>query len=371
MSECTAPTCFQPTTDAFLCGPCTDRAARQLRDLAGHPARRGLLAPPLDRDTPEQDRGLLADLMVTMSRQDVVDPDTARPAELDDDPPRSASDQPIAAHPLPMHVGAARALSAAHGDLRGWVAALVERRHGRALDGFARDVLYRQRTARPRVPGALGRVCGPWRAGPHGLPDGEDPRELAAWLGRHPADLRQHPRAGEIAAGVARHAAAAVRVVAPAPLTFLGCCEHCRGRTDGTAAFVDLYAEVGAAAVRCPRCAESWDVRERRQWLLERAADEWLPAIDMSRALVDWVRDVRTSMAVSPRELTDAAVRGMAARGRIARRDPTDAELAAGTVTVPRYQVGEVMALVVTLAGEDRERDARRGGRTAAPAGAA
>lgn len=358
-SLCTAPSCPQPVTDAFLCTACSDRAVRYLRELAGHPSRRGLLAPPLGAEDSSHDRGLLADLMVTLTRQAVLDPDTARPAEVDDDPPRHWSDQPIASHPLPLHLGASAALASVSRDLRRWVAALVEDRFGADLDGLAADVAYRRQVSRPRTTGQWGPVCGPWRPGPL-LPDGDDPRELAAWLGRHTDTLRQHTRAGEIAAGITRHRNLAERVVAPSPMVYLGCCEHCRSRTDGTEAEVELYAERTASALRCPRCGQTWDVRERRQWLLERAADQWLSAADLDRALVDWVRDVRASLELAPRRFTAAAVRSMADRGRLARRDPTRAELAAGTVTAPRFNVGDAMALVVTLAGEDRDRRSAR-----------
>jgi hypothetical protein len=364
-STCTAPWCHQPVQDAYLCQPCTDGARDHLRDLAGDPGQ------PADRP---RDRGLLADLEITMTRCDVADPDSARPAEIEaDDAPRGPQDQPIGAHPLPVHLGAGKVLGQAHRDLRNWVRALVEQRHGADLHAdfrsIAADRAYQAAamTAPSRIPGVHLNghpACGPWRPRLVQLPDARRPQELAWWLGRHLGDLRQHAAAGEIVAGLDRHRRAAERVVSQDVLEYLGACDHCRARTDGTSALVDLYVEKGAPQVSCPRCGASWEVRERREWLLERARDERVSAPDVVRALVDYVRDVRRDHGLPDREFTADVVKGWGRRDRVTRYEPTRAERDTGKVTATRYKIGDVMRAVVEVAQEERDRiEGRRGAR--------
>lgn len=361
-STCTAPGCGQPVTDAFLCNGCVDWVRRHLHDLAGD------AGTPADRPA---DRGLLADLSITMSRQDVADPDTARPAELDQWPPR-VTDQPIAEHPLPVHLGAAKVLAAAHLDLRRWVRLLVDSRHGSELQADLRTIaLERTRRAEAlqlpsRVPNAHlnGYLAHePRRPRLVQLPDARSPRELALWLGRHLHDLRQHAAAGQIAAGLARHRAAADRAVTGRDVEYLGLCTECWEERQHAE---HLYAERGSDMVTCPRCGGSYDAGEMRGYLLRKVADERVRAAPLSAALVDFVRQTRADLGVMEyptsrgRPLTAAAIRGMADRGRIMRYRRTQAEIDAGEDPEPRYQVKEVMDLVVAQAEEDRDRMARR-----------
>lgn len=79
--------------------------------------------------------------------------------------------------------------------------------------------------------------------------------------------------------------------------------------TDGeeTTCTEELYAKVGAKRIACPNCGTTWDVDERREWLLERAMSELATAVEISRA-VSW-------LGAAP--LTAAVVRQWAKRERI------------------------------------------------------
>lgn len=369
---CAAARCGRPVDDAFLCQGCVDQLRVHLAKLAGDPGRATLVDPgpdyARDRVLPAPDRGLLADLELTMARQDRADPDTARPAEQLDEPDREQTDRPIATQPLPLRPGAAAALGTARNLLSTWVRDLIHTRYGSDIDALRRTREYRTGRFVPRVVGhadALGPAHGPFKPGPR-FP-GDHPAEMAEWLGLHVASIAQDEGAGEIADGCARLVDTAQRIVAPPPLSYLGWCEHC-ARVEDVA--VDLYVPNDAEAGECPRCRTSFDVAERRRERLDAAADRWVSAHLATQALQAWVRDVRTvrdddgNIIGDPKPLTVAAIEGLESRGRLACWRPTDAELAAARAQdrprpVRRYLLGEIMQRVEEQQAEAEARHRR------------
>jgi hypothetical protein len=297
-----------------------------------------------------------------MTRQDRAEPDTTRPP-ADDELAPHRSDEPIATGQHPVHGGAAHALADARDVLTAATRGVLDHRYGAELRGRARDTAHRRR-------GGLG----PWRAPlPFTIPDPADLSAVAAWLVLYPATIAQLGDAGGLAARTAAVRKRAERLIVPPPREYFGYCDHCANPADDRVepATVDLYADAGADTVRCPRCTGAWDARERRAWLLEQAGALWLPAPDIERALVDYVRDLYTVdtesgpvVAADHRPMTASAIRKHGERGRIQVQRPSRAAVEQAVAEnlgrpQPRFLVGEVMALVGELLADQRARVAR------------
>lgn len=331
---CGAPGCTHPATNAFICRVCADALKA---DLAAIP-------------------DLIPELITTMARLDVAEPDPTRPPAGCDE--HLDTDQPIATTTLPYRVDAAECIRALHNDLTTWTRHLIESRYGAELDELARDANYRRAWPGPGEP------HGPWRRGPQ-LPD-PDSVELARWLGRHLETIKADEAAGELVGDIARHVVRAKTVIYPDAVEYLGPCpctpllchhsrpDRCECSRPTSLPPVDLYVSKGAVRVTCPRCGTTDMVAERREWLFAQATDQFATAADASRALVDYVRDVRAGLPERP--FTSAAIRGLAHRGRI-RQIPAHPNDPTGS---PRYQVGELLELVKEIAAQDRAKAERK-----------
>lgn len=86
---------------------------------------------------------------------------------------------------------------------------------------------------------------------------------------------------------------------------YLGQCWATTG--DGGECPEDVYAAPGASYTACRMCGSTWDVRERRAWLLRAARDTLATATQLAYAL-SWF---------TGRRLAPATVRSWALRGRI------------------------------------------------------
>lgn len=95
----------------------------------------------------------------------------------------------------------------------------------------------------------------------------------------------------------------------------------------------DLWVRVGSKDVTCRRCGTSWDVSDRRKWLLDQAEEVLATAVEISRA-VSW-------LGTEP--LTADRVRQWATRDRIITRghDRTGR---------PLYRVGDAIDLLAKSA---------------------
>lgn len=263
--QCTVPWC-ENQTPAWVCMACIEALAV---DLAAIPE-------------------VLADLMITMTRQDVG-------RSL----PGVARERPLAYRPDAAEVG--RDL---HAVLSTWVRHLLESRGLSWESQFPRaapppgvpvrrpgDPYGPLPPPRPHQPEGLYTV-GEWRpAGPeHRLPS-DDTIALAVWLGGHLESVRQDEAGGELcdeladAVGRARHATdrAGSRV-------YLGPCDC----TLPGERQMDLYAAPHHDRSTCRACGKVWDVAERRARMLEQADDLLLTGEVATRALPGLIDEALT-----------------------------------------------------------------------------
>ena len=230
---CGTPGCDRPTTVGFLCRTCLDILRRDLDAIPD----------------------LVADLMVTISRQDRLTDATQRDGE----------------NRLPLRVGPMEAKRDLDDTLAVW----------------ARHVAERRGTETPPL---------------------HDPVEVGAWLSRHVGDVQDDPLAGQIADELGYAVLTGQRAVdKPLQLRYVGPCDLCGG---------DLYAHPRAATVasRNPRCDAEYNIPERREWLLSQAEYQLLTATEMSRALPGLLPPDPSGREQT---LTPSMIRGYAHRGRL------------------------------------------------------
>jgi hypothetical protein len=151
---------------------------------------------------------------------------------------------------------------------------------------------------------------------------------LAAYLLRNLNTILTDPNAGMIAdeVGYARRMAQKT-IDKPEPRVFVGPCEFCE---------MDMYAHPSAAEVVCknPDCGdEPYPIEARRRWLLGKAQDQLLTAIDMSRALAGLLPKEKT--------ITASMLRGLARRGRLTQHAPLPDQ-----PKRPRYRVGQLLEIL-------------------------
>lgn len=154
---------------------------------------------------------------------------------------------------------------------------------------------------------------------------------LATWLLMHVEWLRHRPEAPPIYDQIL-HAVDQIEHVVdrPADRWYAGPCDAPTTQPNGadTTCTADLYARPGATQVTCPTCNTTWDVAERRTWLLHVAQDQLAHAELIGRALS------ALGLAVTP-----SMIRGYVHRGRI---------ISHGTDRAgrPLYRVGDVLDAV-------------------------
>ncbi|QAY70008.1 hypothetical protein [Xylanimonas protaetiae] len=99
----------------------------------------------------------------------------------------------------------------------------------------------------------------------------------------------------------------------------------------------ELYARPGATQVDCPDCGATYQVADRRAWLLDQIADRLLPARDMAQAVHGLIGVDVTATTL------DNNIRGWKHTGRLTARGLTrDGR--------PTYRIGDVIALVINSA---------------------
>jgi hypothetical protein len=146
--------------------------------------------------------------------------------------------------------------------------------------------------------------------------------ELALWGADVPA-IRKRPDAGRAVSGIGRAIRDAYRAIDRAQdRQYLGQCLNTEG---DLICHAEIWAKPGAHQVTCSQCAQTHDVGERRQWLLDQAADMLCTAREASRYL-----GVFGGVSI-----TEARIRGYIHRGRIIYH--------AGT----RFRLGDLLAVVV------------------------
>jgi hypothetical protein len=212
--------CGRPTAD-FLCASCLGQLLAALRELTG--GNGGL--------------GLLAELDITLSRQDVL-----------------AAGNPVGHRtdaPLPFRPEVSAIASAAANTITTW----------------ARDLHEHN---------------------PHLRPPAGTPTDAARWLAGWPSLLALHPAADELHTDITGlthqiryHIDHRPDRVHSGP---------CGAPTDTGPCPGHLYARAGAGMVTCPACGADHDVAERRAWMTDRARDTLLTApvaLGWARLLLD------------------------------------------------------------------------------------
>ena len=123
--------------------------------------------------------------------------------------------------------------------------------------------------------------------GAHGASEGLPADALSAMAG-YLLDsvelLRHHEAAGEAVRDITGAVEHALRIVdRPPDRWYAGMCGA--SQPDHDWCHFDLYAAVGAAVIQCPACGSTWDVAERRTWLLKQAEDVLAHAALIAQAL--------------------------------------------------------------------------------------
>jgi hypothetical protein len=223
---------------------------------------------------------LLDDLEVTITRQD----------RLSDPSGRSGGE-----HPLPIRINAMEARRDLNGTLAAWAMHIAGR-----LDGLDRDTIWTE-------------------------------LRLANYLLDHVGTILTDPAAGQIADEIGNARGLAQRTIDhPVQRVFAGPCEDCDK---------DLYAHPRAAEVACKTsdCGAIYPIEARRRWLLGKAEDQLLTAVELSRALPGLLR----------RPLTAAMIRGYAFRGRLTQHPPLKLK------GPPLYKCGDVLSLLNEIAEDE------------------
>jgi hypothetical protein len=102
--------------------------------------------------------------------------------------------------------------------------------------------------------------------------------------------IRRHPAVVELVDEITDAVAQARRAVdRPADRVFVGPCMSEQPDDEGrlVTCLEDLYAREGAGTVRCKVCTWEHDVAERRQWLLDRAADRLFTVREAAQMMGD------------------------------------------------------------------------------------
>lgn len=161
--------------------------------------------------------------------------------------------------------------------------------------------------------------------------------EACEWMAGLGKVLTVHPSAGPMTDAITALAARVRCMVDLRPdLTYIGVCSG--QLSNGGQCEWDLYADQDEVWVKCPRCRELHDVRDRKERMIKAMQDQLLPATDLRMVLS------RYMPAGAPSVNT---IRSWAHRGRLSQRVPMP-----GT-TQPRYRVGDVLDLIARQERDD------------------
>lgn len=298
--------CGRPDpTRGYICTTCTDKVARQLRQLAD----------------------LAGDVETTVARQARTGPPTAGGVTADPAEPanRTAADAEwTAGNTLVVWMGEVARLRGVPLPARpvaGWQIGPVCLAAERARHGH-RPCPHRSCTE-VGVMMRDGRLAKPMAA------TTQHPIARAAlWLVDHLDWLRHRAEADDALAEL-EYAAAIVRrtVDTRSPRWYAGPCGGTA--TTGAECLADLYGLVGAEILRCGACGSWTYAADRRAWLLDRMEDVLGTAAQLAAA----------ATALGHEGVTSARIRGYAHRGRIVAHGVDQ-------WARPTYRFGDVLDLV-------------------------
>ena len=247
------PICGKPIHDnAYICGTCGQTLTKALHHIAD----------------------LHAELDVTLTRQARIGSTNGAPPpppEVDPDPqPKNVILWGVAVQPLPFHLGASTVRRAVVNVVTTWARIILEER-GMDLPPI------------PEPP--IGPVCNPTECKHQSctvirwhIQDSETVH-AAKFIGEYVWWLRHRPEAPEAFKDLTLADRDLERVIdRPAPMKYAGPCNICRK---------DLYVREGAAMVECRPCGMTYDMDQRREYLLKCAEDRLERAAQIARAVTD------------------------------------------------------------------------------------
>lgn len=159
---------------------------------------------------------------------------------------------------------------------------------------------------------------------------------MAGWLCDRLDLIRRHEAADELhyeltaEAGLVKQSWLAVD--RPPEVWFAGLCA-CGAR---------LYAKPDARRIRCRGCGSTWNIQQRREWLIKASKDYLLTATEASDALAAWGQKV-----------TPARIRKWAERRRITARGSV---IGLNGNTAPTYRLGDIIDLLAAEARRANEK---------------
>lgn len=185
-----------------------------------------------------------------------------------------------------------------------------------------------------------------WTRVLHDTHGGELPADtisaVARWLLDRVDWLRQHPASAEAVDEICACVDDCRRAVdRPPDLWYAGRCGSISDEQrmiqavygePATPCEADLYATPGAGIIQCPRCKATYNVEQRRKWLLD--------AVDDTRAHAELIARALSRLG---QPVTSAMIRGYAHRGRLV---PHGTDLRGR----PTYRVGDVLDLLAEQA---------------------
>lgn len=167
---------------------------------------------------------------------------------------------------------------------------------------------------------------------------------VAGWLSRLPALLAMLPAAGEMVDEIT-HATKRVRsMVDRAPdKVFVGPCgaEATNDADEVVVCVQDLYGTPTKEQVRCPTCGVTWDMAERREWLLRVVYDQLATTQEIVRAMPNLLGEGF--------RVASGTIRSWVTRGKLNQHDPHPHD----ERERPRYRIGDVIDLVVKASGKE------------------
>jgi hypothetical protein len=231
-------------------------------------------------------RGLIGELGLTLARQH----------RLTSSPPGIST--PSATQPLPYHEAASEVSMVLVNTITSWARAVAEHN-------------------------------------PHLHPPSGSTAAAVAWMAGVPNLLALHPAADDLHGDITAIVARVRRVIdRPPDRIYAGPCET---TDDGDVCPEHLYARPGARAVRCGRCGTTYDVDERREWMIDYAADLRITAT----VALGWAR------LLLDKDIPRGTWKSWVSRGRI---------VAHGTDRRgrPTYRFGDVRDLALSWASRPR-----------------
>lgn len=152
---------------------------------------------------------------------------------------------------------------------------------------------------------------------------------LAKWLITHQSWCRQHPAAHDLFDEITTAVRSCAQIIDRRPdRIYLAPCGAELNDSGSVLCEADLYGVEGQTIVRCRTCGSRWDLRERRDWMLDQVQERTANSVQLSDLLASLGVEVASSTIRTWCGAGKLEARGRDHRGR------------------PVYRVGDVMELL-------------------------